>query len=160
MAQPQVVTFKPIPATLANKLLTFAQRKNIGKQTEIDGSVYTLDHMSIGTSAYFRSRSCSIYYRVNRSVIRISDHWSHTPDHPRSRKLNCGEIRGRWQHHYDDDGYHTETRWKPGVIWQLPAGAERIQWTSYTGKYPWELYAGSAGLTVLNKSTDHWKQGA
>lgn len=153
-----LVNFAPVPAATTRKLLDFAQRNNLGKTIEIDGETYVLDHMSIGKSAFFRSRSCSIYYKVGRSIIRISDHWSHTPDRPRSRKLNCGQIGGKFVPSFDEDGYYERSQWKTGSVWALPAGMERIQWTRYAGKYPWELYAGRAGLVKLNKSVDHWKE--
>jgi hypothetical protein len=90
-------TFKPLPLPLAGQLLAFVRARNVGKAIVIDGRAYTLEHISRGTNAFWRSRSFSVYFRAGRSVIRISDHWSRSNHAPRSQKLNCGSIRScRW----------------------------------------------------------------
>lgn len=133
-----VVRWKPVPYELVETLLAFVHANNVGKAIAVDGVEYVLDHISHNTNAFWRSRGLSVYYRVGRSVIRISDHWSKTNHHPRSRKLNCGAIAGAW--------------------WELAdTTATQPHAFSYrSGKYPWKLLAGKAGLSKLNKSVDHW----
>lgn len=132
-----VVNFRPVPEKLTRQLLNFVQTKNLGKSITIDGTEYTLDYIS--ESHRKTSRGLSIYFRVERSILRISDHWSQTAGNPRSRKLNCGRI---------DTAY-----------WALdnhPA-SQPLTFTWHAGKYPWRVMAGKAGLSILNKSVTHWK---
>ena len=132
-----VITFKPISDEIALQLIAFVNQRNLGKSITIDGKTYTLDHISIGKSAFWKSRSYSVYFRVGRSVVRISDHWSETTHHPRSQKLNCGAIRSAY--------------------WVLAdKSRQTLESTYQSGQYPWALKAGIAGLTALNKSVDHW----
>lgn len=130
-------TFKQIPNDLANKLLAFVDRRNLGKSTEIDGVSYTLDHISQNSSKFWKSRGLSVYFRAGRSVIRISDHWSKSTGNDRSRKLNCGFI-GDCQWFIDNDG-----------------GAP-LSLDKYAGKFPWKMLAGKCSLATLNKTCDHW----
>lgn len=142
------VRFRPISKELTHALLAFASNKNLGQTIEIGGETYTLDYLSVGRSSYWRSRSASVYYRVGRSVVRISDHWSAMREHPRSQKLNCGCIGG---------GYDEETNtYKPSAYWELHGAQEVEHWALYAGRYPWRMFGGRAGLSVLNRGTTHW----
>lgn len=147
------VTFKSISSDLAAKLLDFATYGKIGQSLSIDGVEYRLDFISIGKNRFWRSRSASVYFRTGRSVIRISDHWSANPARPRSRKANCGEIGGKWE--WDEDG--SDQHWKTGATWVIDT-ADSVDWGRYAGRYPWVMHAGKAGLSVLNKSVDHWTE--
>lgn len=149
------VKFQPIDKNLAYELLDFATHGKIGQSLTIDNVTYKLDHISIGTSQFWRSRSASVYYRTGRSVIRISDHWSANPSRPRSRKANCGEIGGKWE--WSEDG--SDQFWKSGATWTIDT-SESLEWSRYTRKYPWVMHAGKAGLSVLNRSVSHWKEKA
>ena len=86
------VRFKEIPDAQARLLLDFAERKNIGKSLDIEGVEFNLDAIFLNSSGFWRSRGLSIYFRTGRSVVRISDHWSESKHHDRSRKLNCGPL--------------------------------------------------------------------
>lgn len=134
------VTFRQIPDTIANALLDFASRPNIGKSIDVAGETYTLDYISQNSSRFFQSRGISVYFRVGRSVVRISDHWCQSNRHDRSRKLNCGSISGQF--------WRIENR-----------DAGTLFWGRYSGAYPWVMLAGRAGLNVLNKTCDHWIEG-
>lgn len=135
-----MITFRPIPDTIANQLLEFATRPRIGKSIDIEGETYTLDYISQNSNRFFQSRGMSVYYRVGRSVVRISDHWSASNHHPRSRKLNCGSISGQF--------------------WGIDnSSANTLSWGRYAGQYAWVMLAGRAGLSRLNKTCDHWIEG-
>jgi hypothetical protein len=133
------VRFTEIEDNVARELLDFATRKNIGQAITVDGVEYVLDGISQGSSAFWRSRGLSIYYRAGRSVVRISDHWSQSNHHERSRKFNCGRIGGHQAHWIIDNS--------------APA---RLTFDRYAGKYPWTMLAGKSGLVQLNKSVPHW----
>lgn len=77
-----MIVFQEIPNELAHKLLDFASKTRIGRTIEIDGKLYRLDHISQNSSRFFKSRGMSVYYRVDRSIIRISDHWCASNHHP------------------------------------------------------------------------------
>lgn len=128
--------FKPIDPALAKKLLAFVGRPNLGHAVEIDGVTYTLVYISQNSSAFFRSRGLSVYFKTGRSIVRISDHWSESIGNDRSRKLNCGSISGK--------------------IWVMAGATARIEFGKYAGKYPWVMLAGKCGLTSLNKTCDHF----
>ncbi|MGO1524184.1 MAG: hypothetical protein ACTHV8_10920 [Nesterenkonia sp.] len=136
-----VVTFHPVSDDITQSLIGFLAdggRRNLGKSIEIDGRVYTLDYLSIGSNWVWRSRSFSAYFTVGRSVIRISDHWSESGFN-RSRKMNCDQI---------GDAY-----------WVLSQKIDTRHMVTYRcGKYPWVVAAGIAGKSVLNKSVDHWSE--
>lgn len=133
--------FKPIEMELIVKLMDFARyRSNIGKTICIEGVEYELKHVSMKKNFRTKSRSLSVYFLVGKSVIRISDHWSETKNHPRSKKLNCGQIDSAWWELDDKDRETLEFK-----------GLE-------SGKYPWVLKGGICGKTVLNKTVDHWKK--
>lgn len=135
-----MITFKQIPDSVAMQLLEFATRPRIGKSIEIEGEIYTLDFISQNSNRFFQSRGLSIYYRVGRSVVRISDHWSQSNHKPRSRKLNCGSISGQ--------------------SWGIDnASPDTLCWGRYAGQYPWVMLAGRAGLARLNKTCEHWIEG-
>ena len=88
--------FKPLDNEIAKKLVDFSSRKNIDKIIEIDSQAYRLEHISF-TPGYYHVRSLSLYFRTRRSVIRISDHWSGTRYHPKSKNFNCEMIAScRW----------------------------------------------------------------
>ena len=128
--------FKPIPRETADRLIGFIDRRNLGKSVEIDGKTYTLDFISHNSSAFFKSRGLSVYFRVNRSIVRISDHWAASVGNDRSRKLNCGSISGK--------------------CWVMDGVCERLSCSTYAGKYPFVMLAGICGLTALNKTCDHF----
>ena len=132
-----MINFKSIDEKLATELLDFAQYSNIGQITEIDGASYKLDHISRSSSSFFKSRGLSIYYRHKKSVIRISDHWSASVGNDRSRKLNCGLIDGH--------------KW-------IVSKSEKVETHKFGGgKYAFQMLAGIAGLSTLNKTCEHWK---
>lgn len=132
--------FREIPTAVARELIGFIDRRNIGKSLEIDGVSYTLDYISHNSSAFWRSRGLSVYFRTRRSVIRISDHWSSSNGFERSRKLNCGPISGK--------------------TWVIDnTSRTRLACFKYAGRFPFEMLAGICGLSVLNRECDHW-QGA
>lgn len=133
------VTFTEIDDRITVALLQFAERKHVGKPITIDGVDYTLDGIFHSTSQFFRSRGLSIYFRTGRSIVRISDHWSRSNHHPRSRKFNCGPLGGYAAWWVIDN--------------RSPA---RVSFDRYAGKYPWTMLAGRAGLTAVNKSVPHW----
>jgi hypothetical protein len=134
------ITFQQIPNELAYRLLAFASKTRMGRTIEIDGKAYKLDHISQNSSQFYKSRGMSVYFRVDRSVIRISDHWCASNHHPRSRKLNCGSISGQF--------------------WAIDNGtADTLSWMPYAKQYPWVMLAGRAGLSVLNQTCDHWIEG-
>lgn len=128
--------FKPIPITLANKLLAFLDRRNLNKSIEIDGKSYELIFISQNSSAFFKSRGLSVYFKTGRSIIRISDHWAQSIGNDRSRKLNCGSISGK--------------------SWVMSAAAPRVYCSKYAGKFDWVMLAGICGLSALNKTCDHF----
>lgn len=132
-----MATFHEIPHDLARQLVDFIDRRNLGKSVTIDGVDYTLDFISHNTSAFFRSRGLSVYFRTGRSVIRISDHWSRSSHFERSRKLNCGSISGK--------------------TWEIEnKSGRKVQCARYAGRFPFEMLAGRCGLSVLNRECDHW----
>ncbi|WP_216395547.1 hypothetical protein [Arcanobacterium phocae] len=130
------IEFKQVPAELAIQLMDFVNANNIGKAITIDDVEYTLDFISRNSSRFFQSRGLSVYFRVDRSVIRISDHWAETNE-TRSRKFNCGTI----------DGHR----------WTLANTEAPFEHTYRAGKYPHRLLAGKASLVKLNADCDHWK---
>lgn len=133
-----MATFKQIPADLARHLISFVDRRNLGKSIDIGGKAYTLDHISHNTSAFWRSRGLSVYFRTGRSVIRLSDHWSKSNGFERSRKLNCGLISGQdWQIENRD--------------------MNKLYCEKYAGRFPFEMLAGKCGLSKLNKTCEHWR---
>ena len=125
--------FRPLDAAVARQLVEFARHDRVGKTIEIAGRAYTLDYISRSSSAFWRSRGISIYYRSQRSVVRISDHWSATRRSPRSRKRNCGSIGSCW--------------------WTLADRAhDRFESAKFGGgRYPHTLLAGICGLTGFRK---------
>lgn len=129
-------TFKPVSRDIAQRLADFICSKNVGKSVAINGETYRLDYISRNSSQFFRSRGLSAYFRVGRSVVRISDHWSKSKGHERSRKLNCVSISGKQ--------------------WELAGRSEKIYLSWQSGKYPWVLLAGRCGLSSLNKTCDHF----
>lgn len=133
--------FKQIDDALANQLLAFVRTNNIGKSITIDGKIYTLDHISQSSSQFFQSRSISIYFRTGRSIIRISDHWSRSNHHPKSRKFNCGSLGGHFCQWVIDDKTPTT-----------------LDCTYRCGKFAHKMLAGICGLTVLNKTAPHWNK--
>jgi len=133
-----MATFTEIPADIANQLVAFIDRRNLGRAIEIDGTSYTLDFISHNTNAFFQSRGLSVYFRAGRSVIRISDHWSSSTGFERSRKLNCGSISGKQ--------WNIDNR-----------SGRKVFCPKYAGRFPFEMLAGRCGLTVLNRECDHWK---
>lgn len=126
--------FRPLDLAVAEELVNFAAtRRNIGKSIELAGRSFTLDHISHNTSAFWKSRGLSIYFQSDRSVVRISDHWSQSRGNPRSRKLNCGRI---------SSSYWT-IRNRPG---------EFVLCHSHSaGKYPYKMLAGILGLTGFER---------
>ena len=87
--------FKEIDATLAENLLWFAKAEKWPKADSVyteDGKEYRLNHISYMSNHARRRRSYSIYFIVDDSMIRISDHWSKANFFPRSRKFNLGII--------------------------------------------------------------------
>jgi hypothetical protein len=128
--------FKPIPRETANRLIGFIDRRNLGKSTEIDGKTYTLDFISHNSNAFFKARGLSVYFRVGRSIVRISDHWAASVGNERSRKLNCGSISGK--------------------SWTMDGASERLPCFTYAGKYPFVMLAGICGLNSLNKTCGHF----
>lgn len=133
-----VVTFTQIDNTVAQQLLDFACRKNLGREITIEGKNYQLDYISRTFNAYHRARGLSIYYRVERSVVRLSDHWSKSKNNDRSRKFNCGFI--------DDQFWILNNK-----------HSDFLLMTRYSGKYPFKILAGKAGLNQLNQHCEHWK---
>lgn len=131
-----VVTFKQIDDDLARTLMGFVHGRNLGKSITVGGKEYTLDHISYSKRRF--GRGISVYFTVDRSVIRISDHWSESNGHARSRKLNCGQVA---------DAY-----------WTIENDADRplLEWDYRAGRFPHRVLAGRAGKSVLNKSVDHW----
>ena len=89
--------FKPISKDLTLKLLDAQmqnqKKKNKSEYVEIDGVKYYFDFSSVHKSSFFQSRSISYYFRVpsEKSLIRISDHWSESK-YKNSKKFNCGTI--------------------------------------------------------------------
>lgn len=131
------VKFKEIDKNLALKLLDFVSPKNLNKSITIDGVEYIFDFMSKNSSQFWKSRGLSVYFKTNKSIIRISDHWAKSNYNEKSRKLNCGSIGGK--------------------TWIIDNKTdEKIIFFKYAGKYPWAMLAGKAGLSKLNKSADHW----
>lgn len=132
------VTFKQIDQNLAQQLIDFMNSRNIGKSIVIDNIKYTLEHISLNKNQFFGSRGLSVYYKTGKSIIRISDHWAKSKHYDRSRKLNCGLISGK--------------NWcinnKPDT---------KVYCSTYAGKYAFEMLAGIAGLSKLNKTCDHFK---
>lgn len=87
--------FKEIDATLTENLLWFAKAEKWPKADSVyteDGKEYRLNHISYMSNHARRRRSYSIYFIVDDSMIRISDHWSKANFFPRSRKFNLGII--------------------------------------------------------------------
>ena len=71
------------------------RKKNFTGKFKVGSDEYELLHFSEPKrNRFFKSRQISIYFRKKRgrSVIRISDHWSETTSHKRSRKLNAGYL--------------------------------------------------------------------
>lgn len=156
IGEKQMATFKHIPYQLAKQLVDFACSRNIGKIINVDGKDYQLDHISAKCSAFFRSRSVSIYYRVGRSVIRLSDHWSASKFFPRSKKMNCG-LMGGGLAGYDETG---EKVYKDAIRWSLANKDDRRVWCNRFGFYRHgtNISGGICGLSVLNKECSHWKK--
>lgn len=128
--------FQPIASALTLALLDFVGAKNLNKTVEIDGKSYTLVFISKNSSAFFRSRGLSVYFKTGRSIIRISDHWAASVGNDKSRKLNCGGISGN--------------------RWIMTKSAPRIYFGRFCGKYPWVMLAGKCGLRSLNRTCDHF----
>lgn len=130
-------TFNPLDREVARALLKFAaQRSAVGRTIELGGRVYTLEHISRTTSAFWRSRGLSIYFRSGRSVVRISDHWSQSRHHRRSRKLNCGHIAS--------------------CFWSIRNRADdAMECYDFGGKYPYKMIAGICGLNGFKKAIGH-----
>lgn len=133
------IVFNRISPDIAARLLDFASHKNIGKDVQISGEKYTVEHISRSSSKYHKSRGLSVYFRHKRSVVRISDHWSSSNHFSRSKKLNCGFIDNH--------------------SWQINNRADdKIECSKFSaGKYPFVMLAGMAGLSLLNKTCEHWK---
>lgn len=93
--KPQTAVFRPVETAIANALLDFTERRHLNQSIMIDNKTYTLFHISQNSSAFFRSRGLSIYFKMARSIIRISDHWAETKGYEKTRKLNCGTISGK-----------------------------------------------------------------
>lgn len=129
-------TFRPVSPELGRQLVIFSRRRNIGKSLEIDGRTYLLDHISQSKNSYWRSRGFSAYFLTDRSVIRISDHWSRSGGTERSRKLNCGEI---------DSCFWTVASRASHVFSAFAVGA---------GKYPYRLIAGRCALRSFGDRAD------
>jgi hypothetical protein len=129
-------TFKPLDKSTAQKLADLICVKNLNGTFDVDGKSYTLVYVSRNSSQFFRSRGLSAYFKVGRSIVRVSDHWAKSEGFERSRKLNCGSISGK--------------------LWEIEAGAEKVLTSWRAGKYSWELLAGICGLSRLNKTCDHF----
>jgi hypothetical protein len=132
-----LVNFTPIEISLANKLIEFISRKNLGKTIIIDNKKYKLEFISHNSNSFFKTRRLSVYFKVDKSIIRISDHWVKSVGNNKSHKLNCHSISGK--------------------NWIINKKTERIYCTWNCGRYPWVMLAGKAGLSKLNKSCDHFR---
>lgn len=132
-------TFKGVPPRIGRQLARFAVPKNIGKTVKIDGETYTLDHVSAGSNSFFRSRGFSAYYRVKKSIVRVSDHWSRSNGAPKSRKLNCLRIGS--------------------CVWNIDNRVEDIFETAawMSGKWDYRLIVGRCGLASMKRSSVIWE---
>ena len=129
-------TFKALDTKTAQALASFIGNRNYQKSIEIDGRSYTLVYISRNSSAFFRSRGLSAYFKTGRSIVRISDHWAMSEGYDKSRKLNCGSISGK--------------------NWVLSGKTAKVICDWNAGRFGWEMLAGICGLASLNKTCDHF----
>lgn len=135
------VVFKQIDDNLANQLIAFCYKKNLNKTITIENVEYTLDYLKVDSSAFFKSRSFSAYFKVGRSIIRISDHWAKSKFKDKSQKMNCISVSGKsWS-------INNKTK-------------DTLSVFQFAGKYPFQVFAGIASLSKLNKDCDHWNKKA
>lgn len=132
----RVAVFRQVPDEVTLALADFLDARNLGRGLTVDGQRYTLDYLSVTTGG--PRRGFSVYYLTGRSVVRISNHWSVSRGHPRSRLLNCGQIDSAW---WEIDNRTVET----------------VPVTYRSGRYPWQTLAGVCGKTVLNQTVPHWR---
>lgn len=130
--------WKKIDLELTKFLIEKFSPKNVNKTFSFNDKQYTLLYISKNSSKFFRSRSLSVYFKTGRSIIRLSDHWSHFEPKPKSQKMNCGFI-------------------SKSNFWKLVSKATNWCSTWSCGKFPWDLYAGKISLAILNKKCDHFK---
>lgn len=134
-----MAVFQEVDPKVARALIATIDRRNLGKTFEVAGVSYTLDFISQHTSAFWRSRGLSVYFRTTTHVVRISDHWAKSEHYPQSRKLNCGSVSG-----------------KSWTITNSPNSKLYIH--KYAGRFPFEVLAGSCSLAELRQDCDHWPE--
>lgn len=83
-------TFDCVDPIIAEKLLQFSASASVGDEVTIDEITYVLNFLSI-RKRRDKIKSLSVYYEVNDSILRISDHWS-SSDSYNSERFNCGNI--------------------------------------------------------------------
>ena len=124
--------FRPLDRAVAKVLVEFASGRRVGKTITVEGQDYTLTHISESYNAFWHSRGLSVYYRRGRSVVRISDHWSRSRHHQRSRKLNCGPIAT--------------------CFWTIADNADTLFETYHrSGRYPRRMMGGVLGVNGFRK---------
>lgn len=148
------VVFKPVSRQLALQLIAAVRGKKVGTTIDIDGETYTYDYCSIKSAALHRGRGFSLYFKVGKSIIRISDHWTRSNGNDRSRKFNCGAIGSMIVHTSDGDIEWDEN--KP-QYWVIDNDDQPFESTYLSGRFPHRLLAGKASLAKLNKVCEHWK---
>lgn len=91
-----MVEFKKLDSDDLNKIervLDFSDKDLNSLELELSiGKAKVVYNGGVKTSSFHISNSRSIYFKVNKSIIRVSDHWSQNTKKPRSRKQNCGLI--------------------------------------------------------------------
>lgn len=133
----KAVKFREVNADLCYKLMQFVSAHNVGQSVVVDGVSYKLHSYNHVAGV---SRRLDVYYTVGRSVIRISDVWSKTNYHDRSKKLNFGGLKLA-----PTDAGNVEA-----VL--LNSSDTTVEFSGfYAGKYPWVLKAGIAGKAQINK---------
>ncbi|MEW4402878.1 hypothetical protein AB1I62_03915 [Enterococcus sp. AN402] len=119
--------FQGISTELAQQLIDFARGKREGKAIEINGKTYVLEHRKKETG--LRRRDFVLCFRVDRSIIRISNYWSKS-DVAWSRNFNCGENYGNWTIQKHESPFES---------------------TYLAGKYPMRLLAGRISVTAFRR---------
>lgn len=133
------IKFQKVNDSIVDELIKhYENGLRLGKEVVINDKSYKLIYKSEQKNAFFKSRGLSLYFKVDRSIVRISDHWSESIGNDRSRKLNCGYISN-------------------SQYWKLNFKAKRYQISRGSGKYPYTVLIGAAGLKTLNKECEHFK---
>ncbi len=137
----KTITFKEVERSLAWSLVDFVDnQRKIGKSLEIDGKTYTLE--TITSFSAYGERGMTFVFEVDRSIIRISDRWSKSNFHPRSKKFNDSLLQANG------------VKYSRYVHFEIDNKSKSKLFSTYrAGKYGYDMLAGIVSKAKLNAAS-------